>query len=346
MVLLSLPRLLLLAEGFYALVATSGAEIKTDSGSPVWPAGFIKAGIFTRISHLVTKSFCVFDVPVKGCKTSDNVTVTIDCSIVFRIMGDADKGEDPELVRTFVHEVTPAGLEQQLKDAMAEEVRTLARSMKHTQVYTCRRGTPPVMATPPGAASGGGKAMGAIAEEGGKGESKDAGVEMVLTAEAREFSSEEEERQVGVDVTHEMEVRLNKQFNSQGVMIQDIMIQNITLPYDINDQMANKTMVKSKQQYEVMEQNFQMQEIRLKNEGDKTKLEHREAQEIAKVPALRDHGVQIGAQRHSQANSFLILLVHLHMSRLQYFPDGGAAVGAVGARCPQGAQGHPRKGPG
>jgi len=33
-----------------------------------------------------------------------------------------------------VHEVTPAGLEQQLKDAMAEEIRTLARSMKHTQV--------------------------------------------------------------------------------------------------------------------------------------------------------------------------------------------------------------------
>ena len=42
-------------------------------------------------------------------------------------------------MRTFVHEVTPAGLEQQLKDAMAEEIRTLARSMKHTQVRALPR---------------------------------------------------------------------------------------------------------------------------------------------------------------------------------------------------------------
>jgi hypothetical protein len=38
-------------------------------------------------------------------------------------------------VRKFVHDVTPAGLEQQLKDALAQELRTLARSMVHTQVY-------------------------------------------------------------------------------------------------------------------------------------------------------------------------------------------------------------------
>jgi len=84
---------LIVPEGFYALVTTSGAEVKTPDGSPVWPPGFISAGPFTKISHLITKSYCVFDVPVKGCKTSDNVTVTIDCSIVFRIMGDAKKNE-------------------------------------------------------------------------------------------------------------------------------------------------------------------------------------------------------------------------------------------------------------
>ena len=55
-----------------------------------------------------------------------------------------------QLVRKFVHEVTPSGLEQQLKDAMAEEVRTLARSMKHTVVYSCRSGAAPTYVYMPG----------------------------------------------------------------------------------------------------------------------------------------------------------------------------------------------------
>ena len=72
---------LIIPEGYYALVTTSGAEQESGDGSPVWPSGFTFAGPFTKVSHLITKSFCVFDVPVKGCKTKDNVTVTIDCSI-------------------------------------------------------------------------------------------------------------------------------------------------------------------------------------------------------------------------------------------------------------------------
>jgi len=55
---------------------------------------------------------------------------------------------------------------------------------------------------------------------------------------------------------------------------QDIMIQNISLPQNIADQMSAKTMVKSKQQYEVMEQTFEMQSIRLRNEMDKVSTYH------------------------------------------------------------------------
>lgn len=40
------------------------------------------------VSNLVTQQSVVFDMPVKGCKTKDNVTVEIDVAIVFRIMGD------------------------------------------------------------------------------------------------------------------------------------------------------------------------------------------------------------------------------------------------------------------
>jgi len=56
---------------------------------------------------LVTKQAVVYDTPVKGAKTKDNVNCFIDMDVVFRIMGDSDKGEDPALVQKFVHEVTP-----------------------------------------------------------------------------------------------------------------------------------------------------------------------------------------------------------------------------------------------
>jgi hypothetical protein len=88
----------------------------------------------------VTKQSVVLDLPVKACKTKDNVTVNVDVSLVFRIMGDADLGEDPELVRKFVYQVKPRGLEQQLRDAQEEAVRALARSMRHTEIYGIRSG--------------------------------------------------------------------------------------------------------------------------------------------------------------------------------------------------------------
>jgi len=36
---------LIVPEGYYALVTSSGAEIQAPSGSPVWPPGFISAGL-------------------------------------------------------------------------------------------------------------------------------------------------------------------------------------------------------------------------------------------------------------------------------------------------------------
>jgi len=51
---------LIVPEGYYALVTSSGAEIQTVSGSPVWPPGFISAGLAFRsslISVCVERSF-------------------------------------------------------------------------------------------------------------------------------------------------------------------------------------------------------------------------------------------------------------------------------------------------
>lgn len=47
-----------------------------------------------KVSNLVTKQNVVFDMPVKGCITRDNVTVEIDVAIVFRIMGDKTKARE------------------------------------------------------------------------------------------------------------------------------------------------------------------------------------------------------------------------------------------------------------
>ena len=86
------------------------------------------------------------------------------------------------------------------------------------------------------------------------------------------------------------------------------MIQNVSLPSEINQQMSGKTLVRSKQEYEVMEQNFEMQSIRLKNETAKLKLEHKEMQEMARVEGQRD--VQVGRRAvcgcfHAFIHSFI-----------------------------------------
>lgn len=49
--------------------------------------------------------------------TKDNISVSIDVTVVFRIMGDIEKNEDPQNVYRFVHHVTPRGLEEELKSA-------------------------------------------------------------------------------------------------------------------------------------------------------------------------------------------------------------------------------------
>ena len=53
-------------------------------------------------------------------------------------MGDPARGEDPELVREFVHKLGAVELQNQLNDAQDERVRALARNVNHTEVYGLR----------------------------------------------------------------------------------------------------------------------------------------------------------------------------------------------------------------
>ena len=94
--------------GYFVLVTSNGMLIKDPKTcSVVWSPGFHAAYPCMKISHLVTKGSTLFDIRCHNCKTIDNVSVTVEVGCLFRIMGDEELGEDPNLVTKFVHEVTP-----------------------------------------------------------------------------------------------------------------------------------------------------------------------------------------------------------------------------------------------
>jgi hypothetical protein len=126
--------------GYYALVQSYGAQIDHPNGGRVWPAGFYIGGPWMSVSHLVTKQSIIFDSPARDCPTSDDLPVSIDVAVVFRIMGDAEKKEDPNLVQNFIFKVTPTGLKDQLGAALDEAVRGLVRAVRATEVYGLRSG--------------------------------------------------------------------------------------------------------------------------------------------------------------------------------------------------------------
>ena len=124
-----------------------------------------------RISHLITKQAIVVHLPaVEQCKTKDDVVVDITTTIAIRIMGDAELGEDPDLVRKFVHELNPRGLDEQLRIAHAEALRRLAGSTKRADIYGmhCGGGGNPRRTAQPRVAGASLGAIQRVVEEEGK----------------------------------------------------------------------------------------------------------------------------------------------------------------------------------
>jgi hypothetical protein len=69
----------------------------------------------------------------------NGVAVEVAAALAVRIMGDAELGEDPDLVRKFVHELNPRGLDEQLRIAHAEALRGLARSTERADIHGSMR---------------------------------------------------------------------------------------------------------------------------------------------------------------------------------------------------------------
>jgi regulator of protease activity HflC (stomatin/prohibitin superfamily) len=244
-------------EGMYALVQNQGKDIdhEGENGTKraTWPAGFHWASIFTKVSHLVTKQFIVFETPVKGCKTADDVTVRIDMCLVLRIMGDEKKGEDPELVRRFVYELGPNGLEVQLRAAQDEAVRALARSVLHTEVYKLREGT-----------------LSARFQTGGLNQ-LNRGVNQAGDPIGGVIREPVKEGQLYY-VTEDIKNNLNKQFNNYGVQITNVAITNVRLPDAFQEQMQSRTTHLSAIKEQNMKQMSDMQLLQYKEEIETTKL--------------------------------------------------------------------------
>ncbi|KAE8993863.1 hypothetical protein PR001_g20553 [Phytophthora rubi] len=254
-------------EGTYALVQHQGQDVdyvKPDgSTTPVWPPGMHFASLFTQVSQLVTKQYIVFDTPVKGCKTADDVTVGIDMCLILRIMGDESKGEDSELVRRFVYELGPNGLEIQLRAAQDEAVRALARSVEHTEVYQLRDGTMREKFK-----------TGALNFRTNRLHVDEFNFP-TADEETKEEGGDSKDRKVLYCVTEDIKRSLNEQFNTYGVQITSVAITNVTLPKEFQTQMENRTTHLSAIKEQKMKQLSDMQMLQYKEEIDTTKLKRR-----------------------------------------------------------------------
>uniref|UniRef100_M4BEE7 Band 7 domain-containing protein n=1 Tax=Hyaloperonospora arabidopsidis (strain Emoy2) TaxID=559515 RepID=M4BEE7_HYAAE len=177
-------------------------------------------------------------------------------------MGDELKGEDPELVRRFVYELGPNGLEVQLRAAQDEAVRALARSVEHTEVYQLRDGT-----------------MRERFKTGALNFRTDRVVKDEFhSPKVKETVTEHDipdEKKVLYCVTEDIRRSLNVQFNAYGVEITSVAITNVTLPPEFQAQMQSRTTHLSAIKEQNMKQMSDMQMLHYKEEIDTTKLERK-----------------------------------------------------------------------
>lgn len=261
-------------DGCYALVTRFGKDENYDEGKPIWPAGFHFGAPWLKVEFLITKQSVVFNMPVKGCKTSDNVTVQINLALVFRIMCDSEKGEDPQMARHFVYRVTPRGLEQQLMDACEEATRSVARSLQHLEVYGLRTDR----------SGKGAKVIKGAGDADAPPEELDPDTDQGLRQVAGPSDDQAAAKAMakGGDVAENMRRTLNDQFKAQGVEITDVIITDVCLPDAIVTQMANKTMVVAQNAAQKMNQEYEMLTLKQSEEVETLKQRKKEEREKEK----------------------------------------------------------------
>eukprot|EP01083_Nonionella_stella_P015173 42464_1 len=114
----------IIPKGFVALVNRHGKYVG------VWTAGYHTAAPWITISHLIPEQYTVFDSPVKECPTQDNVMVTIDVALIFRVMC-----EDEKSLYNFCYRLGPDKLDKMLKAFQEEAIRGMVRKRKYNEIY-------------------------------------------------------------------------------------------------------------------------------------------------------------------------------------------------------------------
>jgi len=114
----------IIPKGFVALVNRHGRYVG------IWTAGFHWAPPYMSVSHLIPTQYTVYDIPVKECPTQDNVMVTIDVAIIFRVMT-----EDEKCVYNFCYRLGPDKLDKMLRAFQEEAIRGMVRKRKYNEIY-------------------------------------------------------------------------------------------------------------------------------------------------------------------------------------------------------------------
>merc|ERR1719411_884843 len=115
---------IVIPKGFVALVNRHGRYVGK------WGAGLKWAPPWVNVSHLVPEQYVVYDTPVKECPTQDNVMVTIDICLVFRIVTEEEKA-----LYNFCYKLGPRGLDEMLGAFQEESIRGMVRKRKYNEIY-------------------------------------------------------------------------------------------------------------------------------------------------------------------------------------------------------------------
>lgn len=260
-------------EGFYAIVTRHGAQedyvYSNGNNSCVWPPGVHFGAPWLKVSHLVTKQDMILKIPAKKCKTKDHVTIQFDTSIVFRVRGDASKGEDPRNIYSFVHYITARGLEDQMISAQLESTRILAQSVTHTEVLGLSNASSRVLSTVQSNLASPNNTIPMMPTELAIHQSRGTQLRSntIHNEDEKELIGDNDDidRIIGdiyteakTSIKDIMKARLNRQFMSQGIEIIDVIIQTITLPDEIQKQMAQSTHIISQHAVQRMQHKYDM----------------------------------------------------------------------------------------
>mmetsp|Transcript_106597 Transcript_106597/g.308904 ORF Transcript_106597/g.308904 Transcript_106597/m.308904 type:complete len:509 (+) Transcript_106597:302-1828(+) len=270
-------------EGFHALVSSWGriVDYEGENGpTDCWPPGFHWGHPMTKVLYLVTQQAIVFDAPCRGVLTRDNVSISIDVAVVFRVL-EKD-------VKQFAVKVNPKDLEIRLQAQVDQAVKNLGREITTRDAYGLRSVRTTVVEKSGGSGGGGtpgnnpmvsdDEKYGAAAAEEKNDGMTDAEHEAAQVAQMK-----------GASATQNMRIALNRAFKSDGIEITDVIIKDVDLPDAIQKQLEEKTNVDSRNKAQRMTQKKEVQSTTF-NEVI-TKLQQSNEEAISQAEGERDRDV-------------------------------------------------------